>query len=39
MKMQHELRSKADMMVKDVYVKEGDQVDAFAKLVELSPIE
>lgn len=37
MKMQHELRSKGDMVVKKVFVKEGDQVDAFATLVELSP--
>ncbi len=37
MKMQHELRSKANMVVKEVFVKEGDQVDAFATLVELSP--
>ena len=36
MKMQHEIRSKADMEVKNIYVEEGEQVEAFATLVELS---
>jgi len=39
MKMQHELRSKSDMVIKDIFVKEGEQVDAFATLVELSPLK
>ncbi len=39
MKMQHEFKSKGDMLVKDVFVKEGEQVEAFATLVELSPIK
>jgi len=39
MKMQHEFKSKGDMLVKDVFVKEGEQVEAFATLVELLPIK
>jgi len=35
MKMENELRAPGDMVVKKVYVKEGEQVEGFAPLIEL----
>jgi len=35
MKMENELRASGDMKVKKIYVKEGDQVEGFAPLMEL----
>jgi biotin carboxyl carrier protein len=37
MKMQNELRSPVDGIVKKVNFKEGEQVDAFEPIVELEP--
>jgi acetyl/propionyl-CoA carboxylase alpha subunit len=37
MKMEHEMRAAGKAIVKKVYVKEGEQVDAFQPLVELQP--
>lgn len=37
MKMEHEMRAAGKAFVKKVYVKEGEQVDAFQPLVELQP--
>jgi biotin carboxyl carrier protein len=35
MKMENELRSSGNLKVKKIYVKEGDQVEGFAPLIEL----
>ncbi len=35
MKMENELRASGNMKVKKIYVKEGDQVEGFAPLIEL----
>jgi acetyl/propionyl-CoA carboxylase alpha subunit len=38
MKMENELRASANMKVKKVYVKEGEQVEGFAPMIELMKI-
>ena len=39
MKMEHEMRAAFQAIVDKVYVKEGQQVDAFQPLLELKPVE